>query len=110
MSARLRDALIEMISISEAHIAGSSPPARQSNIERIPQAVASFPGLDIRVISPAGKMVIALAADQASEIMALLKTIHVLPRVYSNALSDPHRRGEALDEEMRDQAGPSHVY
>ncbi len=66
MSVRLRDALIEMISISEAHIAGSVIHARQSGIKRSQQATALFPGSEIRAVSPAGEMVITLAADLAN--------------------------------------------
>jgi nitrate reductase NapD len=110
MSARLRDALIEMVSISEAHIAGIVVHARQSNIERIRQTIGLFPGAEIHTVSPEGKLMITLAADQASEIMAQLKTIYALPGVYSAALVDPHRRDEALDDEIRNEANPSNVY
>jgi hypothetical protein len=48
MSARLRDALIEMISISEAHVAGIVLHARQSNIENIRQAIDLLSGSEIR--------------------------------------------------------------
>jgi periplasmic nitrate reductase NapD len=110
MSARLRDALIEMISISEAHIAGVVVHARQSNIERIRQAIALFLGSEIHPVNLAGKMVITVAADPASEIMARLETIYALPGVNSAALVDPHRGDEALDEDIRDEADPPNVY
>jgi periplasmic nitrate reductase NapD len=109
MSARLRDALIEMIPASETHIAGVVIHARQSNIENIRQAIALFTGSEIHPVSLAGRMVITLAADQASELMAQSKTIYALPGVYSAALVDPHRRNEALDEHIRDEADPSNV-
>jgi periplasmic nitrate reductase NapD len=108
MSARLRDALIEMISVSEAHVAVVAAHACQSNIGRIRQIVALFPGAEIYATRPAGEMVITLATDQAAEILAQFKAIYALPGVYSATLVDPHRRDEAFEEDILDRAEPSH--
>jgi|ERR1700722_8230879 nitrate reductase NapD len=97
MSVRLRDALIEIISISEAHVAGIAAHVCQSNIERIRQTVALLRDSEIYAVSPAGKIVMTLAADQTAEIPAQLKTIDALPGVYT----------QALDEDIRDRAAPS---
>jgi periplasmic nitrate reductase NapD len=107
MSARLRDALIEMISISEAHVAGIVLHARQSNIENIRQTIDLFSGSEIRAAGPAGRLVITLAADQATEIMARLKAIYALPGVCSATPVDPHRRDEVREEDVRDEGDPS---
>ncbi|WP_438393404.1 chaperone NapD [Caballeronia sp. DA-9] len=111
MSARLKNAFVEMALISEAHIAGIVVHASKSNIEKIRQAISTLPGSEIHAISPEGKMVVTLEAGRSGIIADQIKAISALPGVYSASLVYQHHEDvAALDEEIRDEPDASKLY
>ncbi len=111
MSARLKNAIIEMVSIPESHIAGIVVHANQSNIENIRQAISLLPGSEVHAVSPEGKMVVTLEASRSAEIADQINAIHALPGVYSASLVYQHHEDiHALDQEIRDEPDASKLY
>jgi nitrate reductase NapD len=111
MSARLKNAFIEMALIPESHIAGIVVHASKSDMERIKQAISTFPGSEIHAISPEGKMVVTLEADRSGVIADQIDAIHSMPGVYSASLVYQHHEDvAALDEEIRDEPHASKLY
>ena len=90
MSARLKNAFVELVSIPESHIAGIVVHASQSNLEKIKQAISLLPGSEIHAVSPEGKMVVTLEASRSTVIADQLNAIHALPGVYSASLVYQH--------------------
>ncbi|CAH2808464.1 MAG: periplasmic diheme c-type cytochrome, NapB [uncultured Caballeronia sp.] len=97
MSARLKNAFVELVSISEAHIAGIVVHASQSNLENIKQAISLLPGSEIHATSPEGKIIVTLEVRRLVDIVDQLNAIHALPGVYSASLVYQHHEDiEAL--------------
>lgn len=111
MSARLKNAFIELVSIPESHIAGIVVHASKSDMEKIKQAISFLPGSEIHAVSPEGKMVVTLEASRSIEIVDQLNAIHALPGVYSASLVYQHHEDiDALNEEIRDEPDASKLY
>jgi nitrate reductase NapD len=111
MSARLKNAFVELVSIPEAHIAGIVVHASQSNLEKIKQAISLLPGSEIHVTSPEGKIIVTLEARRSVDIVDQLNAIHALPGVYSASLVYQHHEDiETLDQEIRDEPDASKLY
>ena len=111
MSARLKNAFVELASILEAHIAGIVVHASQSNLENIKQAISLLPGPEIHVTSADGKIIVTLEARRSVDIVDQLNAIHALPSVYSASLVYQHHEDiEALDREIRDEPDASKLY
>jgi nitrate reductase NapD len=111
MSACLRNAINEIVSLPEAHIAGIVVHANARNMESIKQAILLLPGSEIHAVSPAGKIVVTLEANLSGEIIKQMDAIHALPGVYSAALVYQHHEDiEALDQEIHDVADTSKLY
>ena len=111
MSARLKNAFIELVSIPESHIAGIVVHASKSDMEKIKQAISLLPGSEIHAVSPEGKMVVTLEASRSIEIVDQLNAIHALPGVYSASLVYQHHEDiDALNEEIRDEPDASKLY
>lgn len=111
MSARLKNAFVELASIPEAHIAGIVVHASQSNLENIKQAISLLPGSEIHVTSADGKIIVTLEARRSVDIVDQLNAIHALPSVYSASLVYQHHEDiEALDREIRDEPDASKLY
>jgi nitrate reductase NapD len=111
MSARLKNAFIEIVSIPEAHIAGIVVHANQANLEKIKQAISLLPGSEVHAVSPEGKMVVTLEASRSAVIADQINTIHALPGVYSASLVYQHHEDiEALDQEIRYEPDATKLY
>ena len=110
MSARLKNAFVELVSIPEAHIAGIVVHASQSNLENIKQAISST-GSEIHVTSPKGTLIVTLEARRSVDIVDQLNAIHALPGGYSDSLVYRHHEDiEVLDQEIRDEPDASKLY
>ena len=111
MSARLKNAFVELVSIPEAHIAGIVVHASQSNLENIKRAISLLPGSEIHVTSPEGKIIVTLGARRSVDIADQLNAIHALSGVYSASLVYQHHEDiETLDQEIRDEPDASKLY
>ena len=111
MSARLKNAFTELVSIPEAHIAGIVVHASQSNLEKIKQAISLLSGSEIHAVSPEGKLIVTLEARRSIDIVDQLNVIHALPGVYSASLVYQHHEDiEALDQEICDEPDASKLY
>jgi nitrate reductase NapD len=111
MSARLKNAFVELVSIPESHIAGIVVHASQANIEKIKRAISLLPGSEVHAVSPEGKMVVTLEARRSAEIIDQINAIQALPGVYSASLVYQHHEDiHALDQEIRDEPDASKLY
>ena len=111
MSARLRNAMNEIVSLPESHIAGIVVHVSRTNMERIKQAILLLPGSEIHAVTDAGKIVVTLEADLSTEIINQMDAIHALDGVYSAALVYQHHEvAEALDQEIGDAADTPKLY
>jgi nitrate reductase NapD len=111
MSARLKNAFVELVSIPESHIAGIVVQASQANIEKIKRAISLLPGSEVHAVSPEGKMVVTLEARRSAEIIDQIGAINALPGVYSASLVYQHHEDiHALDQEIRDEPDASKLY
>ena len=111
MSARLKNAFVELVSIPESHIAGIVVHASQTNIEKIKRAISLLSGSEVHAVSPEGKMVVTLEARRSAEIIDQINAIQALPSVYSASLVYQHHEDiYALDQEIRDEPDASKLY
>jgi nitrate reductase NapD len=111
MSARLKNAFLEMALIPESHIAGIVVHASKLDLEKIKHAISLFPGSEIHAISPEGKMVVTLEAGRSGVIADQINAIHSMQGVYSASLVYQHHEDvAALDEEIRHEPDASKLY
>ncbi|CAG4902528.1 chaperone NapD [Paraburkholderia gardini] len=111
MASHAQKLVINVVDVPQAHIAGIVVHADNRQIEAIRHAVSILPGAEIHAVSPAGKLVVTLEAQESEDIIAQLNAIHALPGVYSASLIYQHHEDvESLDEETGDETDAPGVY
>ncbi|AJZ63213.1 napD family protein [Paraburkholderia fungorum] len=96
---------------AELHIAGIVVHVQATRLDSVCRAIAEIPKAEIHAVSEQGKLVVTLEGAHTAEVAAQLSAIHALPGVYGAALVYQHHEDiESLDEEVADEAHPSHVY
>lgn len=96
---------------AELHIAGIVVHAQAARLDSVRRAIGEIPHAEIHAVSEQGKLVVTLEGAHTAEVAAQLSAIHALPGVYGAALVYQHHEDlESLNEEVADEAHPSHVY